>query len=235
MKSTIVLVLIISFCSIQANFAQTQNKKKIKISGIVTDANMKPVSGVIIFIDKVKTNSTTNSKGIYQVKVSPSAKEISVFSQLNGVGKIEINGKTEINFKLDAFNSNSTKPAKKEEETVEIGYGKVNKESLTTPVNKIKGQQTRYLSYSSIYEMIRGEVPGVEVIGKSIKIQNSFSYQLSTEPLFVVDGIIVPQIDGISPLDVKSIEILKGSSASVYGARGANGVILITLISGKDK
>jgi len=68
--------------------------------------------------------------------------------------------------------------------------------------------------------MLAGEVPGVVVNGTSINIQNSFSFQLSTQPLFVVDGIIVPQINDIVPSQVKSIEVLKGASASIYGARG---------------
>ena len=82
--------------------------------------------------------------------------------------------------------------------------------------------------------MIRGEVPGVQVNGTSIIIQGASSLTLSTEPLFVVDGIVVNSIDYISPISVKSIEILKGSAASIYGSRGANGVILIRLIGTGD-
>ena len=70
--------------------------------------------------------------------------------------------------------------------------------------------------------------------GKSIKINGSSSLNVSTEPLFVVDGIIVYSIDDISPKTVKSIEVLKGPDASIYGMRGANGVIVITLLTGKD-
>jgi TonB-dependent SusC/RagA subfamily outer membrane receptor len=82
--------------------------------------------------------------------------------------------------------------------------------------------------------MINGQVPGVEVNGTSIKIQNATSFMLGTEPLFVVDGMIVPGIGDISPMDVKSIEVLKGASASIYGSRGANGVILITTLRGGE-
>jgi TonB-dependent SusC/RagA subfamily outer membrane receptor len=82
--------------------------------------------------------------------------------------------------------------------------------------------------------MIRGRVPGVEVSGKSIKIRGSNSLNVSTEPLFVVDGVIVKEIDDISPETVKSIEVLKGPDASIYGTRGSNGVIVITRRTGKD-
>lgn len=233
MKLEIVLILLISCCSNQVNFAQKQHKK-IKISGVITDANMKPIEGVIIFVDQVKKNSVTNSKGFYHVKVTPIAKEILAFSRLNGVKKLEINGKTVINFKLDGFNAKTIEPVQKEDEMINIGYGKVNRKNVNTEVNKIEGQHS-YQSYINIFEMIKDEVPGVEVVGKSIKIRDSFSFKLSVDPLFVVDGIIVPQIDDISPFDVKSIEILKGAGASIYGAQGANGVILITTLKGGDK
>jgi TonB-dependent SusC/RagA subfamily outer membrane receptor len=68
------------------------------------------------------------------------------------------------------------------------------------------------------------------VNGNSIQIQGSSSFNLSTEPLFVVDGIVVESVENISPTMVENITVLKGASASIYGSRGANGVILITLI-----
>ena len=88
--------------------------------------------------------------------------------------------------------------------------------------------------YQDIYDMIRGRVAGVEVSGKSIKIRGTNSLNISTEPLFVVDGVIVKEIEDIDPETVKSIEVLKGPDASVYGARGSNGVIVITRKTGRD-
>lgn len=233
MKWKIVLLLIISFGFIQGNFAQKQNKK-IKISGVVTDSNMRPVRGAFIIVDGVKKKSVTDSKGFYRVKVSSSAKEISVIPPQAGIRTLEINNKTVLNFILDGVVVKPVIKAGGEEEMINIGYGKVRRKDLTSEVGKIEGQQSKYHSYSNIFEMIKGEVPGVDVVGNSINIRNSFSFQLSTEPLFVVDGVIVPGIDGISPMDVRSIVILKGSSASVYGARGANGVLLITTINSKE-
>ena len=88
--------------------------------------------------------------------------------------------------------------------------------------------------YQDIYDMIRGRVPGVEVSGKSIRIRGSNSLNVSTEPLFVLDGVIVSTIDQISPDNVKSIEVLKGPDATVYGTRGSNGVIIIKTKTGKE-
>jgi TonB-dependent SusC/RagA subfamily outer membrane receptor len=83
--------------------------------------------------------------------------------------------------------------------------------------------------------MIRGRFPGVEVSGTSIKIMGSSSLNVSSEPTFVVDGVFVNDIGNISPQTVKSIEVLKGPAASVYGVKGANGVIVINLLTGKEK
>jgi TonB-dependent SusC/RagA subfamily outer membrane receptor len=88
--------------------------------------------------------------------------------------------------------------------------------------------------YQDIYDMIRGRVAGVEVSGRSIRIRGTNSLNVSTEPLFVVDGVIVREIDDIAPETVKSIEVLKGPDASVYGVRGSNGVIVITRKKGMD-
>jgi TonB-dependent SusC/RagA subfamily outer membrane receptor len=77
--------------------------------------------------------------------------------------------------------------------------------------------------------MLRGVDPSVQVNGNRVVIRGVGSNS-STDPLFVVDGVVIPNIDNINPQLVKSIEILKGADASIYGARGANGVIMITQI-----
>jgi outer membrane receptor protein involved in Fe transport len=90
-------------------------------------------------------------------------------------------------------------------------------------------------TYNNIYEMIRCEVNGVTVSGRNIQIQQAHSFYGSSTPLFVVNGIIVQSIDNINPLEVKSIGLLKGSSAAIYGVNGSNGVISIKLKDGSDK
>jgi TonB-dependent SusC/RagA subfamily outer membrane receptor len=82
--------------------------------------------------------------------------------------------------------------------------------------------------------MIRGEVPGVQVNGTSIMIRGATTINSGTEPLFVVDGVPVMTVDNIQPQMVKSIQVLKGSAASIYGSRGSNGVIIINLVKAGD-
>ena len=230
MKIKIFFFILLSVLSITISSGQ-KNNKKITISGVVLDANQKPISDAMILIDNQKTNIVTNEKGAYKIKVSPKAKIISVFTFGNGMSEAEIGGRTSVNFKLKASVTSAKTEAIKaqNEENINVGYGTVKKKDLTTQVGKIDGTNDKYASYQNIYDMIRGEIPGVQVNGKSILIQGPSSINLSTEPLLVVDGITVSSIDDISPTMVKSIEVLKGAAASVYGSRGSNGVILISL------
>jgi TonB-dependent starch-binding outer membrane protein SusC len=235
MKLNILFIFFIVFASFQVSYGQKKNHK-ISITGTVLDADQKPIANAIILIDGKNTEKFTDSKGCYKIKVKSSATRIGIFTISGGATEENINGRTLINFNLGSsgpvqeLNRNNSAG----EEEIELGYGTIKKENLTSPVGKIDRTDKQYTPYNSIYDMIRGEVAGVEVKGKSIKIQGAFSYLSSTEPLFVVDGVTVPSIDHVLPQTVKSIEILKGSSASIYGTRGANGVILIKTKSTKN-
>jgi len=230
MKWNIVVILLLSLISIQVVDAQ-KSVKKIKITGVVVDANNRPVEGAVLLIDDVKTDAITNSKGKYSIKVSPDAKKLTVLTSYNDIKEIEINGNRVINFKLDKVIPGSVEQKEKESESVDIGYGTVKKEQSAGGAKKINVNKTRTRTYSNIYEMIKSEVPGVQVVGNSVRLlQGSGSFTSSEEPLFVVDGTIVNQIGNIDPSQVRSISLLKGADASIYGSRGANGVIVITTI-----
>jgi len=113
-------------------------------------------------------------------------------------------------------------------DNVNIGYGEQNRDDVTTSISKVKPTK-QMASYATIYEMIQGQCPGVMVSGDRIIIRGIGTNSDNTDPLFVVDGVVVPSIGSINPNDVASIEILKdGASGSIYGTHSANGVILIT-------
>lgn len=194
--------------------ADAQKAKSVTISGRVVDGNNNPVAGAAIFIDNKKTDIVTNQNGSYRIKIKQGAEEILVLSILSGASEQKIEGRTEINFVLSG-EAGGTAPAQESSKALNI-------KDSAVPV------------YQDIYDMIRGRVAGVEVSGKSIKIRGSNSLNVSTEPLFVVDGVITEDIDGISPESVSKIEVLKGPDASVYGTRGSNGVIIITRRTGKE-
>jgi TonB-dependent SusC/RagA subfamily outer membrane receptor len=236
MKSRIIFLLIFSAFLITLPASGQKDKKKYFLSGTVTDNAGMPVSGAMILVDKINTNIVTDSKGYFKVKVKPDAQKITIFSFSGGTGDAMINGRKVINFIIEGSgakeNADGVPPG---EETVNVGYGNVKNKNLTTSVGKVKGDGDKYASYSNIYEMLRGTVSGVQVNGKNITIQGLGTTNSNNQPLFVVDGIIISSIDDIQPVQVKTVEVLKGASASIYGSRGANGVLLITLKGHGDR
>ena len=229
------LIILLSFLTIAVSSGQ-KNNKKIMVSGIVTEPGQKPLVGALILVDGSNTGIATNNNGLYKIKVRPGADSLTVVTFTNGISTVPINGRTTINFVLDGADLSKQniqdKPAK--DKKVDIGYGSVSQKNLVTNVNTIDGRNSKYAAYKTIYDILQG-IPGVLVRGNSIQIQGQSSFTSGTEPLFVVDGMVVESVDGISPSMVESISVLKGASASIYGSRGANGVILITLINGFEK
>lgn len=235
MKIKVILFILATFLTVAVSSGQ-KNNKKLFISGIVTDASQRPMVGATILIDGKSTNRITDNSGIYKIKVRSDADSITVFTITNGMITVPIKGRTKIDFilggaypsKQDAQN----KPVN--DKQVDVGYGNVSQKNLLTQVSTIDGSNGKYAAYKDIYEILKG-IPGVIVRGTSIQIQGPSSINSGTEPLFVIDGMSVNTIDGISPSMVESISVLKGSAASIYGSRGATGVILITLIKSSQK
>ena len=113
-------------------------------------------------------------------------------------------------------------------QAVEMGYGTVNKDDLTYSVSSLKPEDKEISSYSNMYDYLRGRVPGVSVgPNNKIQIRGINSINASTEPLIIVDGT-ESDLSAVNPRDVYSVDVLKDGSASIYGVRGACGVIIIT-------
>lgn len=233
MRTKIIFLIIMAMVSLNVASGQ-KSGKKIKISGHVVDGTLTPVANAIVMLDGEKTDVQTDQKGIFRIKVKPGNTKIGIFTMTNGILEEPLDGRKTINFKFEGTVPLQVVETDPLDEAVDIGYGSVKKRSMTGTVNKIDGTNPKYASYRNIYDMIRGEVAGVQVVGNNIRIQGIGSLTLSTEPLYVVDGMVVSSIGDIQPFNVKSIEILKGSSASIYGSRGANGVILIKLVGSSD-
>ena len=81
-------------------------------------------------------------------------------------------------------------------------------------------------TYTNIYDYLRGRVPGVEIVGTSIRIRG-ISTTGNTDALIILDGMEVSDISDINPMDIKSVEVLKDAASTIYGMRGANGVVII--------
>lgn len=119
-----------------------------------------------------------------------------------------------------------------EEDSIYVGYGYIKRKNLTTSVSKVKVQDIQMKGYTSIGEYLKGRVAGLQVIatgsGYKYLIRGVSSINSPTDPLFIVDGVEVSNIDYLNPEDVATVEVLKDASASIYGNRGACGVIIIT-------
>jgi TonB-dependent starch-binding outer membrane protein SusC len=230
MKTRILFLILFTFIPICLITGQKSNKK-ISITGTVLDLYQYPVKGAVITIDGSRSVISTDKKGIYKIKIKSSAKTIGIYTLPPAVIEEPIDGRKTINFTLNDSIVKQITRLRNEygEEIVDIGYGTEKRKNLTSSVGKIDGTQVRYASYNSIYDMIKGELPGVQVNGTSIRIRENSSIVSDNEPLFVVDNTPVNSIDGIQPQMVKSISVLKGSAASIYGLKGSNGVILISL------
>ena len=217
------------------------NKVNVKIvqnsiSGTVTDEEGIPLAGANI-IEKGTTNGTqADFDGNFSLSVS-SANSILVISYLGyKLQEIVVGNQTQITIKLEEDSSEL-------DEIVVVGYGTVNKKDVTGAITSVKGEDVNLTKESNPLDALVGKAAGVDIqftsnapgTSPSVLIRGRSSLNFSNEPLIVVDGIPVNSgLADFNPSDIASIDILKdASSAAVYGARGANGVIIITTKRGK--
>ena len=232
MKSKMFLLTILILTLSVSAYAQKSGKKYF-ITGQVLDINDQPVSGAMVFIDNKKSDAITDDKGAYKVKVKADAVKISILKLSSDLMNEEINGRTVINFKLNNEfpHEEMAKQENTDNEVVNIGYGSAQKKNLTSTIGNINGQNKKYTSYQNIFDMIK-ELPGVQVVDERIRIRGIATMNGSTDPLILVDGIemSLDGLEAIVPRLVKSINVLNSSDAAIYGSKGANGVILITMM-----
>ncbi len=225
MKTNIFFLILISLFFINSADAQ----KKITITGTVLDADKGPIANAIIMIDGVKTSSMTDAQGKFKVKIKPTAIKIGVVTFGAGIKEEAIDGRTDITINFGTASTQKDQELTQGETAVDVGYGRVKNKNVTGPVKKIDGSNKKYASYTSIYEMIERECSGVKVNKQTgaIVIQGAKDLWGEIPALIVVDGVPTDRIDYLSPTSVKSIEVLKGSAAAMYGSRGYGGAILI--------
>ncbi len=209
-----------------------QQRGRIIVTGTVTDTLMRPVRGVLIVADGQSTGVKTRSDGTYRVKLRENTQSLGAYTTNLGSAITALEGGRIADFVLDGTDRlpGFTTGDPEGEQEIDIGYATRKRKNLTTNVGYIDAQDNAFASYTSIYDMIQGRVPGVTVSGNKIVIRGKNSIMLSSDPLLVVDGLVVSSIDHINPRQVKSISVLKGSDAAIYGSRAAGGVILITLL-----
>ena len=231
-KTTIILALLL-LLPVSALAQQTVNVK-----GVVTDAaDKQPLIGAAVIMDGTTTGVITDVDGKYSIQV-PADATLRVEYLGYTTQKIKVNGQTSINVALA-----SDKVAL--DEVVVIGYGTVTKSDLTGSVATVKMSEIADAPVSSVDQALQGRIAGADIMATtgepgaatSIRIRGTRSITASNEPLIVVDGVMdgVSDLSDINPSDIKSISVLKdASSTAIYGARGANGVIIVTTKGGSD-
>lgn len=208
--------------------------QEVTLSGVVTSADdNQPLPGVTVVVKGTTNGTVTNFDGNYQLKVASDAVLIFSFVGMKSQ-EISVDGRTQLDVALegDAFDV---------DEIVVVGYG-VQKKALTTGANiNVKGEDIAALNTSTAMEALQGTTPGVSITrnngqpgaGTKVTIRGLGTIG-NSNPLYIVDGVAVGDIDYLSSADIESIDVLKdAASAAIYGSRAANGVVLVTTKKGK--
>lgn len=204
-----------------------------QVSGTVTSEKGEALIGVTVLLKGTDTGTVTDLDGKYEI---PAGKGMLVFSSIGYATKeIDINGRSVIDVVL-------TEESTLLESVVVIGYGTQKKKDLTSAVAIVDEKVIKERPMVSAAEALQGTAAGVQVVqpsGKpggdiSVRVRGATSVLAGNEPLYVVDGVPTTDIRGLNPNDIASMTVLKdASSSSIYGARAANGVVLITTKRGK--
>lgn len=237
--SMVGMLLILSIFS----FAQVQ------LTGKVTDAkDGSALPGVTVKVKNSNVGTITDGNGVYRLSVPAKATTL-VFSFIGFADQeIAIAGQSTIDAQLQSGNKDLS-------EVIVVGYGTLAKKDLTGSVSKISAKEIENQPIATFETALQGKAPGVVIesgsgkVGQAMKIRirGTSSVSANSQPLYVVDGVpIISTSQGddtndptnpladINPNDIESVEVLKDASAvAIYGARGANGVILITTKRGK--
>ncbi len=236
--------------SAQTSFSTTLSAAPVTLSGKVTADTGGELPGVSVVLKGTTTGTATDSEGNYTLTV-PDGNGTLVFSFIGYVTEeVPIGGRTRIDMSL-------APDIKALQEVVVVGYGTQTRRNITGSVASINTKELEGVPQAGIDALMQGRAAGVQVIqnsgtpggGVTVRIRGTTSISSGNEPLYVVDGIPIAAgdfsginagqqgtnaLNDINPSDIESIEILKDASASaIYGARAANGVVLITTKRGK--
>lgn len=214
--------------------ANVQQKKTL--SGKVTDSSGQSLPGVSVVLKSTTIGTVTDFSGRYTLSNIPGDATL-VFSFVGmKAQEIPVGSRTVIDVKLE-------EEAVGIEEVVAIGYGTARRKDLTGSVSSVGGATLKDVPVTSAAQAIAGRMAGVQVTKTEgspdaeikIRVRGGGSITQDNSPLYLVDGFPVESISDVAPTDIASIDILKdASSTAIYGARGANGVILITTKGGSE-
>lgn len=225
-------------------FQVSSSDKEITVSGRVVNEKGEPLPGVTIQDEASKAGTVTNAQGEFSIRAKDDgALNISYIGYEDQ--RVPVNGRSYITITLKLAASGLN-------EVVVVGYTKTRNNDRTGAITTIAAKDFSQVHYTSITEKLQGQVPGLSVSGNSgvpgtsvlVRLRGATSINAGNDPLYVVDGVFVNSdnlqnismggqvpnfLSDINPDDIESVTVLKDANATaVYGARGANGVILIT-------
>ena len=254
MKNKIFIIRICLLAGFILMLGTASAQKSITVKGTVKDVSGEPIIGTAVMLSGSSIGVVTDIDGKYSLTFSPKDGKPSklLFSNISYVKKtVEVSKSRVLDVILEEDN-------KLMDEVVVVGYGSMRKSDVTGSVASVKIDEKQAMQTASLDQLLQGKAAGVQMVsnsaapdaGVNVVIRGASSFNSSSQPLYVVDGVIMNTegsisvgshggadtgIDeannglmGISPQDIASIEILKDASATaIYGSQGANGVVLI--------
>lgn len=236
MKKKILVFYVLLLFGISSNILYAQTSV---ITGKITDKGTgDPLIGATITVKGAKASTLTDFNGQFTLKNLPNSGSFTVNVSYLGYLSTSVEAKANavLNLKLQADVSALN-------EVVVIGYGTTKRSDLTGAVSSVSGRDIAATPVANAAQALAGKLPGVNVISQdgrpdaaiSIRVRGGGSISQSNDPLFIVDGFPVGSISDIPANQIESIDVLKdASSTAIYGARGANGVIIVTTKSAKE-
>lgn len=230
-KFTCWLCLLVATLPLAVNAQEKQT-----VSGRITDNKSAPVKGANIVVKGAPEGTTTDADGRFTLTNVANNATLVVSNTGYLTQEVTVKGRTSFDFSLVQSVSNL-------DEVVVVGYGTLRKKDLTGSVSQIKVSQLENENPQTVQDALRGNVAGLNISqvnaasakgGGDLLVRGQSSINAGTTPLFVVDGVIYPgQLSDINPNDIATIDVLKdASSAAVFGAKAASGVVLITTKKG---
>ncbi len=203
-----------------------------KVSGTVVDATG-PVIGASIMEKGTSNGTVTDLDGNYSLSVGPNATLVVTYVGFKPY-EVRVGNESRIDVTLEEDNTNL-------DEVVVIGYGTQKKKLITGATVQVKGEDIAKLNTTNALEAMQSSTPGVQITSSSNQPGKGYKVYIrgigttgNSAPLYVIDGVAGGSLDDINPADIESIDVLKdAASAAIYGARAANGVILVTTKQGK--
>ncbi|MBQ7419545.1 MAG: TonB-dependent receptor [Prevotella sp.] len=203
------------------------------VKGTVSDESGEPIIGATVKVQGSNEGTITDFDGNFSVKAASDA--TLSFSYVGYVTQtVSVSGKSSINVTLKEDNTTLN-------DVVVIGYGTMKKKLVTGATVQVKGEDIAKLNTTNALEAMQSQTPGVQITQSSAQPGKGYKVYIrgigttgDSQPLYVIDGVAGGNLDGINPADIESIDVLKdAASAAIYGARAANGVILVTTKQGK--